>query len=69
MQVRTHLSAAHNTPSTDLVVGVTSEQGLAVSRPSKRDTLRVASLLANLDVLRLELVDLALLLEVEDDDR
>lgn len=54
--------------STHLVVGVTSEEGLAVRGPGQRDTLGLPGLLANLDVLGLELVDLALLLEVEDDD-
>lgn len=63
-----HLSTAHDTPGTDLVVGVTGEESLAVSRPGEGDTLRLTALLADLHVLRLELVDLALLLEVEDDD-
>ncbi|KAJ5217120.1 hypothetical protein N7468_010128 [Penicillium chermesinum] len=54
--------------STDLVVGVTSEQGLAVGGPGERDTLGVTALLALLDVLGLELINLALLLEVEDGD-
>jgi len=65
---RTHLSAAHDTPGADLVVGVTGEQSLAVSGPCEGDTLGLAALLANLHVLGLELVNLALLLEVEDDD-
>ena len=64
----TRLSAAHDTPGTDLVVGVTGEQGLAVGGPGEGDTLGLAGLLANLDVLGLELVNLGLLLEVEDDD-
>lgn len=64
----TRLSAAHDTPGADLVVGVTGEQGLAVGGPGEGDTLGLAGLLADLDVLGLELVDLALLLKVEDDD-
>lgn len=63
------LCARHNTPRADLVVGVTSEQRLAVVRPRERDALRLARFLADLHVLGLKLVDLALLLEVEDDDR
>lgn len=63
-----HLSTAHDTPGTDLVVGVTGEESLAVSRPGEGDTLRLTALLANLHVLRLKLINLALLLEVEDDD-
>lgn len=62
------LSAAHDTPGTDLVVGVTGEQGLAVGGPGEGDALGLAGLLADLDVLGLELVNLALLLKVEDDD-
>jgi hypothetical protein len=63
-----HLCPRHNTPSTDLVVGVTSEESLSVSAPSQGNTLGLTALLALLDVLGLELVDLALLLEVEDGD-
>lgn len=63
-----NLCPRHDTPSADLVVGVTSEQSLAVSAPGQADTLGVAALLALLDVLGLELVNLALLLEVEDGD-
>jgi len=63
-----HLCPRHNTPSTDLVVGVTSEESLAVSAPGQGNTLGLTALLALLDVLGLELIDLALLLEVEDGD-
>lgn len=64
----THLCPRHDTPGTDLVVGVTGEQGLAVGGPGQGDTLGVTALLALLDVLGLELINLALLLEVEDGD-
>ena len=67
-RLSSHLSPRHNTPGTDLVVGVTGEQGLAVSAPGQTDTLRLTALLALLNVLGLELVNLALLLEVEDGD-
>lgn len=63
-----HLSPRHNTPGTDLVVGVTSEQSLAVVAPGQADALGLTALLALLNVLGLELVNLALLLEVEDGD-
>ena len=63
-----HLSSRHDAPGADLVVGVTGEEGLAIGGPGERDTLRLSALLANLDVLGLELVNLALLLEIEDDD-
>jgi hypothetical protein len=60
-------------PDTDLVVGVSSEQGVTVRRPSQRHTLRGPGLLGDLlgavaDPFGGELVDLALLLKVEDDD-
>lgn len=51
-----------------MVVGVASEQGLAIGAPCQADALRLAALLADDGELGLELVDLALLLEVEDDD-
>lgn len=64
----THLRPRHNTPGTDLVVGVTGEQGLTIGGPGEGNALGVAGLLALLDVLGLELINLALLLEVEDGD-
>ena len=65
---RMNLCAAHNTPSTNLVVRVAGEQSLPVRAPRQTHTLGLTALLADLHVLRLELIDLALLLEVEDDD-
>jgi hypothetical protein len=63
-----NLRPGHDTPGADDVVGVTGEEGLAVSGPGQRDTLGVTALLSSVGELRLQLVDLALLLEVEDDD-
>lgn len=62
------LCPGHDAPRADDVVGVAGEQGLAVGGPGQRNTLRVAALLAGALELGLELVDLALLLEIEDDD-
>jgi hypothetical protein len=62
------LCPRHDTPSTDDVVSVTSEQSLAISGPGQRDRLGLAALLADGGELDDELVDLALLLEIEDDD-
>lgn len=62
------LRSRHNTPSADDVVGVTSKESLTIGRPSQADTLGILALLADRGELRLKLVDLALLLEVEDDD-
>lgn len=63
-----HLCPRHDTPGTNDVVSVTSEQSLAISRPGQADTLGLPALLANGGELGLELVNLALLLKVEDDD-
>ena len=62
------LSTAHNTPSPNLVVRVPSEQRLTIRAPPQTNALRLTALLADLHVLRLQLIDLALLLQVEDDD-
>lgn len=62
------LRPRHDTPSTDDVVGVAGEEGLAVGAPREGDALGLAALLADVLELGLELVDLGLLLEVEDDD-
>lgn len=62
------LSSRHHAPGPDLVVCVASEQGLAVGAPRQRHALGLAALLALLNELRLELIDLALLLEIEDSD-
>ena len=63
------LSAGHDTPGTDDVISVTSEESLAISGPSEGDTLWLAGLLVGGDwELWLELINLGLLLEVEDDD-
>lgn len=62
------LSTGHDTPSTDLVVGVTSKQGLTIGGPGEGDTLWLAGLATTLHEVRAELVNLALLLEVKDDN-
>lgn len=63
------LCPRHDTPGTDDVVGVASEQGLAVGAPGEGHALGVAGVLgAGGREVRLELVDLGLLLEVKDDD-
>jgi len=63
------LEARHyNTPCPDDIIGVTSKQSRTIGRPSQRDTLWLSALLTDSWELRLELIDLALLLKVEDDD-
>ena len=64
----THLTPRHDAPAADAVVRVSGKQSLAVSAPGKGDTLGLPALLANLHVLGLQLINLALLLEIEDDD-
>jgi hypothetical protein len=66
--VSPRLRPRHNTPGADDVVGVTGEEGLAIGRPGQADTLGITALLSSVGELGLQLVDLALLLEVEDDD-
>ena len=62
------LCPGHDAPRTDDVVGVAGEQRLAVGAPRQADALGLAALLADALELGLELVNLALLLKVEDDD-
>lgn len=62
------LCPRHDTPAADSVVGVTSKQSLTVGAPGQGHALGLPALLANLHILGLELVDLALLLQIEDDD-
>lgn len=63
------LCPRHDAPGTDDVVGVASEEGLAVGAPGEGHALGVAGVLGAGGLeLGLELVDLGLLLEVEDDD-
>lgn len=64
----TTLCPRHDAPAADAVIGVTGEQRLAVSGPGQGHALGLPALLADLHVLRLELVNLALLLQIEDDD-
>jgi hypothetical protein len=68
--VHTHdpLTSRHDTPGTNLVVSVSSKQSLSIRAPCQAHTFWVSALLANLDVLWLQLIHLALLLQVEDDD-
>jgi hypothetical protein len=63
----TSLRPRHDAPGADDVVGVAGEEGLAVGAPGEGDALGLAGLLADLE-LGLELINLALLLKVEDDD-
>jgi hypothetical protein len=63
-----NLCPRNNAPCADLVIGVTGEQGLAIGGPGERDTFRVTALLASIEEVRGELVNLALLLEIENDD-
>ena len=68
LQFKYFLLSAHHTPRPNHVVRVAREQGLAVGAPGQAHALGLSALLADLRVLGLQLVDLALLLQVEDDD-
>lgn len=59
------LCSRHNTPSSDLVVSVTREKSLTISRPGERYTHRLLSFLRLVEIW-VEGVDLGLLLEIED---
>ena len=63
-----HLSTRHDTPRTDHIIRVTRKQRLAVRAPRQTHTFRLAALLAYGRILWLQLVDFALLFEIEDDD-
>lgn len=62
------LCSRHNTPSPNKVVSVTSEQSLTIRAPCQANTLRLSALLANRLEFRLQLIHLALLLQIKDDD-
>ena len=64
-----HSRPRHNTPSANLVIRVPREQRLTIRAPRQAHALGLSALLALLDVLGLQLVDLALFLEIEDGDR
>lgn len=63
-----HLRPGHDAPGADEVVSVAGEKSLAIGGPGQADALRLAALLADRGGLGLELINLALLLQVEDDD-
>ena len=58
----------HNPPSPDQVIRVPRKQRLPIRAPRQTHTLRLPALLTHGRIFRLQLVNLALLLEVEDDD-
>ena len=60
------LGPRHHRPSSNLVVCVTREQCLSVGTPRQTDTFRLSALLSLLYVVRLQLINLALLLQIED---
>jgi hypothetical protein len=59
------LSPRHNTPCANLVVGIARKQSLTIGTPGQTDTVWFLGFLALLNVIRLQLVNLALLLEIE----
>jgi hypothetical protein len=59
------LSSRHNTPSTDNVVGITCEKCLSIRAPRQAYALWLSALLANSLEFWLQLINLALLLQVE----
>jgi hypothetical protein len=57
-----------NGPDTNLVVGVSSKQDLAIGRPGERDTLRGQRLLTDINEFRVEFVNKVLGFQVPDLD-
>lgn len=58
----------HNTPNPNQIVGVPRKQRLPIRAPRQTHTLRLSALLAHGRVFGLQLINLALLLQIEDDD-
>ena len=62
------LLPGHNTPSPDQVIRIPGKQCLPIRAPRQTHAFRLPALLAHGRILGLQLINLALLLEVEDDD-
>lgn len=62
------LTPRHNPPSPYQIIRIPRKQRLPIRTPRQTHTLRLPTLLAHSRILRLQLINLALLLEVEDDD-
>ena len=58
----------HDTPNPYQIIGVPCKQGLSIRAPRQTHTLRLPALLAHSRVFGLQLINLALLLEIEYDD-
>lgn len=63
-----HLLPRHNPPSPDQVIRVPRKQRLPIRTPRQTHALRLPTLLTHGRIFGLQLVNLALLLEIEDDD-
>ena len=63
-----HLLPRHDTPSPDQIIRIPGKQRLPIRAPRQADALGLPALLAHGRILGLQLVHLALLLEVEDND-
>jgi len=68
VQIITFSSSGHDPPSTNLVVRVASKESLTISTPCQAHALWLTAFLAHIHVLWLQLVDLALLLQIENDN-
>jgi len=64
----TALSPRNHTPSPNLIVSVSGKKGLSIRTPSQADALRLPALFSLLNIFRLELINFALLLQVENGD-
>ena len=68
LHLSTLLSPAHDAPCTNDVVRIACKQRLPIGTPSQTHTLGFPALLALNGELGLQFIDLALLLEIENDD-
>ena len=63
------LPSRHVPPSTDHIIRIPCKQRLPIRAPRQTHTLGLPALLPHGRILRLQLIHLALLLQIEDDDR
>ena len=61
------LPSAHDPPSPDQIIRIPRKQSLPISAPRQTDTFRIPRLLPHI-IIRLQLINLALLLQIKDDD-
>lgn len=64
----TNLPSCHDPPSPNQIIRVPRKQRLPIRAPRQTHTLRLPALLAHGRIIRLQLINFTLLLQIEDDD-